>query len=58
MIKESKYCTDIIKKHFHKELATKKDDIDFENSTKYWICDNDYVERDVKIMDHCHITEK
>ena len=37
---------------------TKDDNDDFENSTKYWICDNDYNHGDVKVRDHCHITEK
>ena len=23
---------------------------------KCWICDNDYVDKDVKVRDHCHIT--
>ena len=33
MIEESKYCSDVIKKHFNKELVmTKKDNKDFENS--------------------------
>ena len=27
---------------------------DFENSSKYWICDNAYFDRDVKVRDHCH----
>ena len=27
---------------------TKKDDEDFENPTKYWTCDNIYVDKDVK----------
>ena len=59
MIKESKYCTDIMKKHFNKELVmTKKDLEDFENSTKCWICDNDYIDGDVKVRYHCHITGK
>ena len=35
MIEKSIYYTDIIKKHFNKELLmTKKDNKDFENSTK------------------------
>ena len=34
---------------------TKSDDEDFENFTKYWICDNDYADDDVKVRDHCHI---
>ena len=59
MIKESKYCSDVMKKHFNKELVmTKKDNEDFENSTKCWICDNDYIDNDVKVRDHCHITGK
>ena len=37
---------------------TKEDNEDFENSTKCWICDNDYIDSDVKVRDHCHITGK
>ena len=37
---------------------TKKDNEDFENSTKYWISDNDYIDSDVKVRGHCHITRK
>ena len=49
MIEESKYCNDVMKKCFTKELVmTKKDNEDFENSTKCWICDNDYIDNDVK----------
>ena len=47
MIEKSTYCNDIMKKHFNKELVmTKKDNEDFENSTKCWI------------SDHCYITGK
>ena len=31
---------------------------DNENSTKCWICDNDYIDGDVKVRDHCHIIGK
>ena len=59
MIKESKYCGEVTKKHFNKELVTtKKDNDDFENSTKCWIYDNDYIDGAFKIRDHCHITGK
>ena len=37
---------------------TKEDDEAFENSTKCWVCDNAYVDGDVKVRDHCHITGK
>ena len=39
-------------------MTTKEDNKDFENSTKCWIYDNDYVDNDVKVGDHCHITGK
>ena len=59
MIEERKYCSDVMKKHFNKQLVmTKEDNKDFKNSTKFWICDNDYVDNDVKVRDHCHITGK
>ena len=59
MIEESKYCIDVMKKHFNKELVmTKKDNEDFENSATYWIFNNDYIDNDVKVRDHCHVTGK
>ena len=59
MIKESEYCSDMMRKHFNKELViTKKDNKDFENSTKCCICDNDYIDNDVKVRDHCDIAVK
>ena len=59
MSKKIKYCSDVMKKHFKKELVmTKEDNEDFENSTKCWICDNDYIDADVKVRDHCYITGK
>ena len=48
-----------MKKHFIKEIViTKKDNEAFENSTKYQICDNDYIDNYVKARDHCHVTGK
>ena len=59
MIEESECCSDVVKKHFNKELViSKEDNEDLENSVKYWICDNDYIGNDVKVRDHCHITGK
>ena len=56
MPKESKYYSDVMKNHLNKELAmTKRDDEDFDNSTKCWIYDDGYVDGDVKVRDHCHI---
>ena len=59
MTEKSKYCNEVIKKHFNKELVmTEEDNEDFENSTKYWIYDNDYIDDNVKVRDHCHIIGK
>ena len=57
MIEESKYFSDMLKKHFSKELVIAKiNNEDFGNSTKCWICDNAYCYCDVKVRDHCYIT--
>ena len=48
-----------MKNHFNKEhLITKKDNKDFENSSKCWICHNAHVDGNVKVRDHCHIAGK
>ena len=50
MTEENKYCCHMMKKHFNKELAmTKENSEHFKKSTKCWICDNDYVDNDVKV---------
>ena len=47
------------KKTFDKELVmTEKDDEDLESSTQCWICDDNYVDSDVKVRDRYHISEK
>ena len=39
----------MIKNLSNKEIVmTKEDNDDFENSTKCWICGNDYLDNDVK----------
>ena len=59
MIEECKYCSDVMKKHFYKELVvTKKDNKFFENSTKCWIWDDDYIDNDAIVRDYFHITGK
>ena len=45
-----------MKKHFNKErVMTKEENENFKNSTKCLICDNDYVNNDAKVGNHCHI---
>ena len=59
MIEESKFCTHVMKKKINKELVMpKEDDADFENSNKYLLFTNVYVDGDVYVRDHwsllCH----
>ena len=39
-------------------MMAKEEDKNFEISIKCWICDDIYVERDVKVRNHCPITGK
>ena len=49
----------MMKNYFNEELViTKEDNEDFENSIKYWTCDSDYVDGEVKVRYHCHIAGK
>ena len=53
------YCSEVRKKRFNKKLVTTKEyDEDFDNSTKCWICNNTYVDDDIKIRCYFHITGK
>ena len=48
-------------KHFNKELLITKENNkfnNFKNFTKGWICGNYYIDTDVKVNDHCHISGK
>ena len=58
MIEESKYCNEVMNIFTKKLVMTKKENEDFKNSTKCWICDNDYIDTVVKVRDYCHITGK
>ena len=55
MTAKSKDCSDVMKKHFNKEIVIRKKDVkDFENFTKCWVLDNVFFDGDVKVMDRCH----
>ena len=59
MLKEVKYCKNIMKKHFDKPLKMTKDDKEkFEKAKECHICDKKYTEKDIRVRDHCHITGK
>ena len=59
MLKEVKYCKNVIKKEFNKPLKmTKQDEIQFRKTDECYICNKKYSDKDIKVRDHCHITGK
>ena len=59
MLKEVKYCKNIMKKEFNKPLQmTKKDEKEFQKADECYICNKKYTDEDIKVRDHCHITGK
>ena len=59
MLEEVEYCKDIIKKHFNEPLVMTEDDRKrFELVDECYICEEKYVEKDVRVKDHCQITGK
>ena len=39
-------------------MITKVDNEYFKNSTKWWICHNDYTDNEAIVKDQCHIIRK
>ena len=59
MLEEVEYCKAAIKKHFNKLLVmTEVDEQHFKTMDGCHICCEKYTDKDVRIRDHCHITEK
>ena len=59
MVEEIKYCTCVMKSNFKKELLMIRDDNEyFESPSKCSIFDNDFVEGNVRVRDHCLATVK
>ena len=59
MLEEVKYCKAVIEKHFNKPLVMTEDDEQrFKTMDGCHICGEKYVEKDVRVRDHCHITGK
>ena len=59
MLEEDDYCKGIVKKRFNKPpKMTKNDEVHFKQIDECHICGNRYTDKDVRVRDHCHITEK
>ena len=59
MLKEVRYCKNVIKKEFNKPLKMTKDDEEkFQKADKCHICEQKYNKNDKRVRDHCHITGK
>ena len=59
MLEEVKYCKNIMKKEFNKQLKmTDNDELCFRLEEKCHICNKKYTDKDIRVRDHCHITGK
>ena len=59
MLEEVNWCKSTMKKHFNKPLKmTKENETDFQKAAKCHICDKPYMDKDIRVRDHCHITGK
>ena len=59
ILKEYKYCKNIIKKHFNKNLIiTEEEEYLFQQSNSCWICKKIINDDDEKVRDHCLVTGK
>ena len=59
MLKEVKYCINVIQNEFNKPLKMTTDDEEkFQKADRCHICEQKYKKQDVRVRDHCHITGK
>ena len=59
MLEEYKYCKNIIKKHFNKNLIMSEEEEHlFQQSNSCWICKKLIDNDEEKVRDHCHVTGK
>ena len=59
MLKEVKYCKNVMKEKFNKPLKmTKENEKEFKKAEECHICNKKYTDEDIRVRDHCHITGK
>ena len=59
MLKEVKYCKNVMKEKFNKPLRmTKENEKEFKKAEECHICNKKYTDKDIRVRDHCHINGK
>ena len=59
ILKEHKYCRNVMNKHFNKSLIMSEEEKHlFEESNSCWICKKLIDNDEEKVRDHCHVTGK
>ena len=59
MLSEVEYCKKMINMEFQKPLEmTEEEEELFKGSDKCYICANKYLDNEIRVRDHCHITGK
>ena len=59
MLEEVKYCKNVFKYKFNRPLKiTEEDENKFRKADECHICNKKYINKDIVVRDHCHITGK
>ena len=59
ILKEVKYCKNLIKYKFNKPLKmTKEDESKFKKADSCHICNKKDTDKDIRVREHCHMTQK
>ena len=58
ILKKSKYCKKVMKKHFNKNLIMNEEEEQFQSSNICWICEKLVDDDDEKVRDHRHVAGK
>ena len=59
ILEEVEWCKKMKYKHFNEDMfLTKDDELNFNSADKYHICNKKYLEKDIRVRDHCHLTGK
>ena len=59
MLHEVNYCKKIMTNNFNKPLTmTDKNKLCFKQTDKCHYCDKKYIDKDIRVRDHCHIAGK
>ena len=58
ILKEYEHHKKVMRKHFNKNLIISEEEEEYQSSNACWICKKLIDHDDVKVRDHCHVTDR